>query len=982
MKKNNKTQQTKRCLLVIIMVLITIVCNAIPAKPGQFRKLTLTNGQTVTARLVGDEHGHFWLGSDGNAYQEDETGLFQMIDRKEVMNAAKERRQSTNTDRAKRMAKRQAQKGTSNSIEGKKKGIIILVNFQDVKLEDTNTKQYFERLANEEHFNDGNFVGSVHDYFYDQSGGKFDLEFDVVGPYTMPNNMSYYGKNLNGKEGNDQHPASMVIEACKAADSEVNFADYDWDGDQEVDQVYVIYAGKGEADGGIANTIWPHEWTLASAQYYGDGSGPLTLDGVTINTYACGSELNGSGDICGIGTMCHEFSHCLGFPDFYDTSTTAYGVGMLWWDLMDSGSYNGDGYLPAGYSSYERWVAGWLNPIELTTTKSVSDMKSLMDGGDAYIIYNNGNRNEYFLLENRQPVKWDEGLPGRGMLILHVDYNASIWANNSVNNVETHQRMTWIPADNVIDTEPYIDEEDGEEYEVYSFSLMANDTYPSGDYNSFSKDSKAPAKFFNKNSNGTYYMDGAVKDITQNEDGTISFLYKGVVNIAAPIFSPKAGTYSEAQTVSITCETEGITIYYTTDGTTPTAESSIYDGPITIDKTTTLKAIAISEEGDESQVSVARYVIRSGTSTEVKTFKHVSSMDEVVSGLRYIIACGSKDVAAGAYNNDHLNSEEIILSDNVITITDDVEVFTLDESNGKYAFMNNEGAYLNATAKKKLAYQAEAAYSWKLQNGNDGVEMVHTTYGTMTYNANSGSYFFAPYTSGASTTMIRANLYVECDEEPAQPQEIIIGNNNYKLVTSEEELEGNYRYLIVSNVEDQYIAYNGFNSDNGKAGLVTPIDDVITLTEGSGNTAVPVVLQKQNQKWTIFETEKEKYMGTTTETKKASKAYLTLNGNVSSDYYRWTISVVDGEAIVKNCGKAFYLQYNSSAKMFRVYASGQNAISLYKEEQEQQNHGITTTIDALRSQQKSSVIFDLQGRRVINPQKGIYIVNGKKVVIK
>ena len=979
MKKNNKTQQTKRCLLVIIMVLITIVCNAIPAKPGQYRTLKLTNGQTVTARLVGDEHGHFWLGNDGNAYQEDETGLFQKIDLTEATAKSNARRQSANAQRAKRLAARTAQKGSSSNTNKVKKGIIILVNFQDEKFKEANDKAYFTRIANDEGFNEGDFKGSVHDYFYDQSGGEFDLSFDVVGPYTVSEDMSYYG----GNEGNnDKYPATMIIEACKAADKDVNFADYDWDGDHNVEQVYVIYAGKGENDKGGANSIWPHEWTLASAQYYGDGSGPLTLDGVTINTYACGSELNGSGDICGIGTMCHEFSHCLGFPDFYDTSDEGYGVGMLWWDLMDSGSYNGDGYLPAGYSSYERWEAGWLNPIELTTTKSVSDMKSLMDGGDAYIIYNNGNRNEYFLLENRQPVKWDAGLPGKGMLILHVDYNASIWANNSVNNVETHQRMTWIPADNVIDTEPYIDEEDGEEYEVYSFSLMANDTYPSGIYNSFSKDSKAPAKFFNKNSNGTYYMDGAVKDITQNEDGTISFLYKGVVNIAAPTFSPKAGTYSEAQTVTISCETEGITIHYTTDGTTPTAESSIYDGPITIDKTTTLKAIAVSEEGDESQVSVARYVIRNGTSTEVKTFKLVSSVDEVVSGLRYIIACGSKDVAAGALSNSHLNSEEIILTDNVITITDDVEVFTLDENNGKYAFMNREGAYLNATANKKAAYQTDAAYTWTLKKGNDGVEMVHTYYGTMTYNANSGSGFFAPYTTGASTSMIRANLYVECDEEPAQPQEIIIGNNNYKLVTNEEELEGNYRYLIVSNVEDQYIAYNGFNSDKGNAGVVTPVDDVITLTEGSGNAAVPVVLQKQNQKWTIFETEKEKYMGTTTETKKASKAYLTLNGNVSSDYYRWTISVVDGEAIVKNCGKAFYLQYNSSANCFRVYASGQNAISLYKEEQEQQNHGITTTIDALRSHQKSTVIFDLQGRRVINPQKGIYIVNGKKVVIK
>lgn len=960
------------------MVLTTIVCHAIPAKPGQYRTLKLTNGQTITARLVGDEHGHFWLGSDGNAYQEDETGLFQMIDRKEVMNAAKERRQSANTDRAKRMAKRQAQKGTSNSIEGKKKGIIILVNFQDVKLEDANNKEYFERMANEEHFNDGNFVGSVHDYFYDQSRGKFDLEFDVVGPYTMPNNMSYYGKNLNGKEGNDQHPASMVIEACKAANSEVNFADYDWDGDQEVDQVYVIYAGKGEADGGIANTIWPHEWTLASAQNYGDGSGPLTLDGVTINTYACGSELNGSEEICGIGTMCHEFSHCLGFPDFYDTSTTAYGVGMLWWDLMDSGSYNGDGYLPAGYSSYERWVAGWLNPIELTTTKDVNDMKCLQDGGDAYIIYNSGNRNEYFLLENRQPVKWDKELPGQGMLIVHVDYNESAWSGNSVNNDYSHQRMTWIPADDAYTD--ILEDENGEEYEAYTWEGLAKDTYPSDDNNSFSKNSTPAAEFYSKNSDGEYYMDGAVENITQNEDGTISFHYQGIVS--KPTFSPKAGVYSEAQTVTISCDTEGATIHYTTDGSIPTAESNIYDSPITIETNTTLKAIAFLESGEQSKVATANYIIRSGATTDVKTFKRVTSTDEIASGLRYIIACGTKGKAAGKLTTSkYLSSSSITLDDDIITITDDVEVFTLDESDeGKYSFMNTEGKYLDATDVKKLAFENNPSHSWILENNNNAVEMVHVSYGTMTYNVTSPR--FTTYTSNASTNMIRANLYVEYEEEPAQPLEIIIGNNNYKLITSEDQLEGNVRYLIVSNVENQYFAYNGFNTNKGDDGIVTPVDDVIALTVGSGNAAVPVVLQKQNQKWTILETEKEKYMGTTNVTNGSNKAYLTLNGNVSGDEYRWTISIADGVATVKNCIKDFYLRYNSSASMFRVYASGQNAISLYKEEQEQPNQGITTAIDALRSQQKSSVLFDLQGRRVINPQKGIYIVNGKKVVIK
>ena len=156
------------------------------------------------------------------------------------------------------------------------------------------------------------------------------------------------------------------------------------------------------------------------------------------------------------------------------------------------------------------------------------------------------------------------------------------------------------------------------------------------------------------------------------------------------------------------------------------------------------------------------------------------------------------------------------------------------------------------------------------------------------------------------------------------------------------------------------------------------MNDVISLTGTSDDVPVPVVLQKQNQKWLIVDTQKESYMGANKDNN-----YLILNETASNDYYRWTISInTYGDATIQNSGKVSYLKYNIKGDMFRVYASGQNAISLYKEEQEQQNHGITTTIDALRSQQKSSVIFDLQGRRVINPQKGIYIVNGKKVVIK
>jgi M6 family metalloprotease-like protein len=125
----------------------------------------------------------------------------------------------------------------------------------------------------------------------------------------------------------------------------VNYADYDWDGDKEVDQVFIVYAGYGEAQGAPAETIWPHESVL------GGTWDALTLDNVTLNTYACGQELAGkdSSDgthLAGIGTICHEFSHCLGLPDFYDTDAntgandTNYGTGTF--DLMCGGSYNGN----------------------------------------------------------------------------------------------------------------------------------------------------------------------------------------------------------------------------------------------------------------------------------------------------------------------------------------------------------------------------------------------------------------------------------------------------------------------------------------------------------------------------------------------------------------------------------------------------------------------------------------------------------------
>jgi M6 family metalloprotease-like protein len=493
-------------LMTIAVVVITLSAMAVPAKRGQWKTLKLVDGTEINATLVGDEFGHFWKGEDGNAYKLN-GDFYQQIDAKATMNKAKARKQQVNAKRVMRMTL-----GTFGHYFGLKKGLIILVNFKDKAFNADHTQELYNRIANEKGFSEGSFKGSMSDYFLAQSRGQFELDFDVVGPVTVSNDASYYGSNDENDE--DMHAAEMVIEAVNLIKDDVtNWQQYDWDGDGEVDQVYLIYAGKGEANGGAENTIWPHAYTLKESADYEDGTGPVTVaENLTVNSYACGPELNGKSKIDGIGTICHEFSHCLGYPDFYDIDYSG-GQGMGYWDLMCAGSYNGDGYQPAGYTSYEMWMAGWLEPIELDAEDvQVQNMKSLQSGGESYIIYNKGNKNEFLMLENRQQEGWDASLPDAGMLIVHCDYDKSVWEQNGPNDDPDHQRMVVVPADG------------------NSKNSEENDVFPQSDVTSFNKDfktsdkiAKKAAQFFNKNTNGTYWIDSSVEEITQNSDGTISF---------------------------------------------------------------------------------------------------------------------------------------------------------------------------------------------------------------------------------------------------------------------------------------------------------------------------------------------------------------------------------------------------------------------------------------------------------------------------
>ena len=488
----------KRLYITLLITAITLTAAAIPAKRGQWKDVRLADGTTVRVEMRGDEHLHYWQSADGRVFQEDSlTGFYQPRNIAELLKKSQARRSQVRRlqqTRRQQAAKRQA------SFQGVKKGLIILAEFQNLTFQAGHDKALYNRIANERGFtNEMGFKGSVKDYFIDQSEGQFELDFDVVGPVTVSQDYAYYGKN--DSHGDDVNPGQMIYEAVSLAKDSVDFRPYDWDGDGEVDQVFVVYAGVGEAQNqSQKNSIWPHMWDLQSA--YGK---TLTFNGVTVNTYACSSELSYGTSIDGIGTFCHEFSHCMGFPDLYDTGDEG-NFGMGSWSLMDYGSYNGDAFVPCGYTSYERMVCGWKMPIELTEETTVDDMLAINEGGNTYVIYNGGNKNEYYLLENRQLTGWDRELPGHGLLVLHVDYDANAWYENTVNNDPDRQRCTIIHADN----------KDGWGDEI-------RDPYPYKGNDSLTNLSTPAAKVYNANSDGTYYMNRGIRDIKESSEGIISF---------------------------------------------------------------------------------------------------------------------------------------------------------------------------------------------------------------------------------------------------------------------------------------------------------------------------------------------------------------------------------------------------------------------------------------------------------------------------
>ena len=323
--------------------------------------------------------------------------------------------------------------GTATSFFGDVRVPIILVAYQDVPFTIENVREVWDDIANKPGYSEHGAVGSMADYFYEQSRGQFRVTFDVIGPVTLPEKREYYGMDKGGRT--DVGINQMIMEACNMANAlpDVDFSRYDWDGDGNVETVLVVYAGVGQNYiGAPADVVWPKQGYIGGR-----------LDNkIGLRNYACANELCWpSMQQDGLGTLIHEFSHCLGLPDLYNVSVDVNDYIIFdEWDVMDGGCYSNDSWAPVGYSAYERYLCGWLEPEALPDDAGVEAMAPMYDGGKVYRLDHSSGK-EYLLFENRQQQCFDSYLPGHGLLVTHVG-SSNINPNNG-----TMVTVYPIPAD-------------------------------------------------------------------------------------------------------------------------------------------------------------------------------------------------------------------------------------------------------------------------------------------------------------------------------------------------------------------------------------------------------------------------------------------------------------------------------------------------------------------------------------------------------
>ncbi len=475
--------------IAILTMAMLLGAMSLWARPGYTKPVDVLqpDGTTITLLMHGDEYLSFMTTTDGYTVVKGEDGYYRYAEKHDgklrattmkannpgqretaeqtFLAATRKMLQPAMTAEAKElkaMASQMVSPKYGSMNEGQRrvtpiwdpidydhfKGLVVLVEFSNRKFQIDNPQEFYQRMTSEKNLVDNtkkyypvDVTGSARDYFYDNSLGKFDPTFDVVGPVSINYSDTYIATaDDNGNiDPNYMYRMIDIIEAVMTkVNSTVDLTNYDLNNDGVIDIVYFIFAGYGSyVQGNNPKYLWPHANDLTTyARYY-----RMKYDNKYFGRYACSVEIQDYEDYAnyhvwydGIGTICHEFSHVLGLSDHYDTDYEENGQAITAgaYDVMDGGADHNYGLTPAGYNSFERHVLGFADPAVLDTAGSYT-LKPFDTSNEAYRVLTS-KTDEEFYIENRQKQGWDTYLPDHGMLVWRADCSKpSVWTSNSVN---------------------------------------------------------------------------------------------------------------------------------------------------------------------------------------------------------------------------------------------------------------------------------------------------------------------------------------------------------------------------------------------------------------------------------------------------------------------------------------------------------------------------------------------------------------------
>lgn len=430
----------KKILLTLTTLFVALsFVWAVPADPTPY-KYTQPDGSVIVLRNHGDEFFHWTTDMSGTIVEKGADGFYRPSSKSFSAMAAEGTRRRAQQNRI--WSSYEEQRATNF---GDKHVLCIIANFTDSTFVVENPNEHFSNMLNQSGYSFNGAIGSVRDYYLDNSDNQYRPTFDVFGPVNLTHSSKYYDDNgvpLAIMEAYDQ----LALEIGDLGKYSTNGSD--------IDMVLFYYPGHNQAEGAGKESIWPHQGT-------GDYG---KMGGKNLVRYFCTSELRGNrgNEPAAIGTTCHEFAHSLGLPDFYDTDYEENGQAP-WttdvFDLMSSGSYNDNGRKPPYLSVMEKNMLGW-SPYPAVISNPGNYVLNAVQTGNASknegFRIDTSNEGEYFIFECRNGYKWDSVLP-TGLLVYHVDKSQNIvvggntasylWEEtNSINAFGSHPCYRLIPT--------------------------------------------------------------------------------------------------------------------------------------------------------------------------------------------------------------------------------------------------------------------------------------------------------------------------------------------------------------------------------------------------------------------------------------------------------------------------------------------------------------------------------------------------------